>query len=245
MKRVICDGGPSVKTTNFNSLNYSKANWEGIYQFLLQYNFDSLYTFQDSDTKWLFIKNTILEAVHPFTPHIKCRSHCRPRWFTPKIQHQLNCIRTMRRKARIKPTHNNISTLNAAEQQLLTDMQKAKLSFESSLLQNLLVNPAKVYNYINFLLSSQRVMQIPPSVYLGTNSSSLDEDKAKLFNHYFFSVFTHSSYQLPSLHEVAHITPALDEICFDEHKVYKVLLISQDCNMSAGIDGICPDVLII
>ena len=63
-----------------------------------------------------------------------------------------------------------------------------------------------------------------------------------MFNHYFFSVFTHSSYQLPSLREVAHITPALDEICFDEREVYEVL-ISQDCNKAASIDGIHPDVL--
>ena len=70
----------------------------------------------------------------------------------------------------------------------------------------------------------------------------MDEDKAKLFNYYFFSVFTHSSYQLPSLREVAHTTPALDEICFDEREVYDVL-ISQDCNKAAGIDGIHPDVL--
>ena len=33
-----------------------------------------------------------------------------------------------------KPIRNSVSTLNAAEQQLSTDMQKAKLSFESSLL---------------------------------------------------------------------------------------------------------------
>ena len=42
--------------------------------------------------------------------------------------------------------------------------------------------------------------------------------------------------------EVAHITPALGEICFDEHEVYDVL-ISQDCNKAAGIDTICPDIL--
>ena len=67
----------------------------------------------------------------------------------------------MRRKARTKPTRNNVSTLNAVEQQLSTDMQEAKLSFESSLLQNLLVDPAKVYNYISFIKSES---QIPLSI---------------------------------------------------------------------------------
>ena len=80
------------------------------------------------------------------------------------------------------------------------------------------------------------------SVYLGSSNSNLDKDKAKLFNHYFFSIFTHSSYQLPSLHEISHITPALAEICFDECEVYTVLA-SLVCNKAAGIDGICPDIL--
>ena len=115
-------------------------------------------------------------------------------------------------------------------------MQKAKLSFESSLLQNLHVNPTKVYNYISSINSENK---IPLS---GSSNSNLDEDKAKLFNHYFFSVFTHSSYQLPSLHEISHITPALSEICFDECEVYTVLA-SLACNKAAGIDGIRPDIL--
>ena len=83
---------------------------------------------------------------------------------------------------------------------------------------------------------------IPLSVYLGSSNSNLDEDKAKVFNHYFFSAFTHSSYKLPSLHEISHITPALAEICLDECEVYTVLA-SLACNKATGIDGICPDVL--
>ena len=237
---ILCDAGLPTKAVNSNNqLNYSKTNLEGIYQFLSQYNFDPLLTFQDSESKWIFIKNAILEAVHKFTPFTRHRSHSRPRWFTPDIQHQLNCVHTIRRKARTKPNSINISKLNTAEHQLSADMQKAKLSFESSLLQNLHVNPTKVYNYIS---SIRLENQIPLSVYLGSSNSNLDEDKAKLFNHYFFSIFTHSSYQLPSLHEISHITPALAEICFDECEVYTVLA-SLACNKAAGIDGIRPDIL--
>ena len=69
---IICDIGSSDKTTKSTcSLNYSKANWEGINQFLSQYNFDLLFSLPDSDTKWAFIKNAILEAVHQFTPCVR------------------------------------------------------------------------------------------------------------------------------------------------------------------------------
>ena len=237
---IICDIGSSDKTTNPTcSLNYSKANWEGINQFLSQYNFNLLFSLPDSDTKWAFIKNAILEAVHQFTPCVRSRFQYRPRWFNSEIQHQLNRIHTMRRTARAKPTQYNITKLETAEQQLSLDIQKAKQSFESSLIQNLQSNPTKVYKYISSIKSES---QIPSSVYLETCSSSLDEDKAKLFNHYFFSVFTHSFYQLPYLYEVAHIIPNLDKICLNECEVYEALF-SLECNKAAGIDSIRPDVL--
>ena len=123
---IICDIGSSDKTTNPTcSLNYSKANWEGINQFLSQYNFDLLFSLPDSDTKWAFIKNAILVAVHQFTPCVRSRSQYRPRWFNFEIQHQLNRIHTMRRTARAKPTQYNITKLETAEQQLSLDIQKA------------------------------------------------------------------------------------------------------------------------
>ena len=134
-----------------------------------QYNFDLLFSLPDSDTKRAFIKNAILEAVRQFTPCVRSRSQYRPRWFNSEIQHQLNRIHTMR-TARAKPTQYNITTLETAEQQLSLDIQKAKQSFESSIIQNLQSNPTKVYKYISSIKSES---QIPSSVYLETCSSSL------------------------------------------------------------------------
>jgi len=71
---------------------------------------------------------------------------------------------------------------------------------------------------------------------------TLHENKAKLFNDYFFSIFLHSSYQLPLLHKIAHITPALAEINSDERKAYTALT-SLECSKATDIDGIHPDVL--
>ena len=103
-------------------------------------------------------------------------------------------------------------------------MQKTKLLSESSLSQNLYVNPTKIYNYISSIKSEN---QIPLSVYFGSN---LDEDRAKLFNHCFN--FHHCTKYLILLHQ----------ICFDEFEVYTVLT-SLERNKAAGIDGIRSDVL--
>ena len=79
-------------------------------------------------------------------------------------------------------------------------------------------------------------------MYLQNTTTTTEEDKAKLLNHYFFSVFTHSHYQLPSLNEVYHSIPTTNYICIKEQEVYRALL-SLDASKSAGIDTISPSVL--
>ena len=79
-------------------------------------------------------------------------------------------------------------------------------------------------------------------MYLQNTTATTDEDKAKLLNHYFFSVFTHSHYQLPSMNEVYHSILNPNYICIEEQEVYRALL-SLDASKSAGIDTISPSVL--
>ena len=70
---------------------------------------------------------------------------------------------------------------NHSIQNLTLDSKLPSQLSSDTLLQNLLVNPSKVYNYISFINSEN---QIPLSVYLGSTNSHLDEDKVKLFNQY-------------------------------------------------------------
>ena len=64
--------------------------------------------------------------------------------------------------------------------------------------------------------------------------------KAMLLNHYFFSVFTYSAYQLPSTHKVAHAVPTLNCINIDEQQNS---ILSLDTSKATGIDTINPSVL--
>ena len=61
-----------------------------------------------------------------------------------------------------------------------------------------------IYKDISALKSNDK---IPSCVYLKNTNVTTDEDKAKLLNHYFFSVFTHYLYQLSSVSEVAYSIP--------------------------------------
>ena len=144
-------------------------------------------------------------------------------------------MHTMRRSYRTNPTK-----LKDAEQQLSLIIDKAKYSYELSLIQNFsLTKSARIYSYISSIKSSD---QIPSFIYLENITASSNEDEANLFNNYFFSVFTNSSYQLPSIHEEAHAIPSLHKINIQVDQVYEAL-VSLDTSKAAGIDTINPAVL--
>jgi len=67
-------------------------------------------------------------------------------------------------------------------------------------------------------------------------------DKANLFNKYFYSVFSHSTYSLPNFEDMPSATMSLDSISISEEEVYDTLS-SPDPHKATGIDGISPTIL--
>jgi len=220
--------------------NYSKANWDGMFEFLTHYNFSPMYNLTDINLKWQFLKGAISEAISQFVPVSKPKPQHRPKWFNSEIQHKLNCVHTIRRKTKTRPSPHNIAKLEAAEQNLSSIIENAKHSYETSLIQNFpTTKSSEIFKYISAIKSND---QIPSCMQLDSSTATTDEDKAKLLNHYFFSVYTHTSYQLPPIHEVPHTTPTLNCICINEQQVYKAL-VSLDTSKAAGIDAINPSIL--
>ena len=66
-------------------------------------------------------------------------------------------------------------------------------------------NTSLIFKHINNITGNNT---IPPIVKLETSSATSDHEKAYLFNCYFHSVFTHSSFALPSVEELS--TPAFN-----------------------------------
>ena len=52
-------------------------------------------------------------------------------------------------------------------------------------------------------------MQLPNVMYLNNTQTDSRSDQAQLFNDYFYSVFTHSTYDLPSPMDLSTIEPGL------------------------------------
>ena len=122
-----------------------------------------------------------MKAISQFVPISKPKSQHRP---NSEIQHKLNCIHTIRRQAKTRPSSHNIAKLEAAEQSLSLTMENAKHSYKTSLIQNFpSTKPNKIFKYISALKSDDKT---PSCMYLENTNATTDKDKAKLLNHYFF-----------------------------------------------------------
>ena len=77
---------------------------------------------------------------------------------------------------------------------------------------------------------------------LDSNSAASDKEKAILFNQYFHSVFSTSSFPLPSTRELTRPNSFIDAVSFNELDVFKGLR-ALDVSKAMGCDGIGPMVL--
>ena len=161
------------------------------------------------------------------------RSRPNPQWFNSSIRHQINCLKTLRRKNRYHPSPLKSSKIKQLEEQLQKGISSAKSEFESQLLLSLhSCGSSKVFRYV-YNITGQNA--IPYSIHLGDISSESDNKKADLLN--FYSVFTRSSFCLPNPHELPHINPKLGDLSITEEDIIQVQT-SLDPSKAAGCDGI-------
>ena len=83
---------------------------------------------------------------------------------------------------------------------------------------------------------------IPSTIFYDNTSASQDLDKANVFNKYFYSVFSRSTYSLPNFENMPRASMSLDSIFISEEEVYDVLS-SLDPHKATSIDGISPAIL--
>ena len=152
-----------------------------------------------------------------------------PYWYNSKIIHAINCMHTARKQSK---TPSNLLKIQALESHLSSLISTAKSS-------NLSTQPAsKIFSYIRSFLPSSSV---PPIVSLDSHTGSSNYEKATLFNNFFHSVFTHSSFQIPPLESLPTPVSTLSDIGISEMDVYEAPS-SLDTTKASGPDGIGPKV---
>jgi len=220
--------------------DYSKANYPELINFLSTIDFSICENLSGVDSMWHFIKSSILEGIHLFVPKIKLKPSQSPKWYTSNIRHQIKCLRTLRRKYKSRPTEHNLHRIKLAEETLQHSIQYAKANFEAKLVNDFAFsNSAKIFQHVRNITKSA---PIPSTVLYNSVSATQDIDKADLFNKYFYSVFSQSSYSLPNFDQLPQTTMSIDSINITEEEVYCALS-SLDPHKATGIDGISPAIL--
>ena len=194
----------------------------------------------DIEFIWSMIKCFLYHAMCLYIPKVRLNSRNHPRWFNSSIRHQIKCLHSLRRKYKCHLTPSRLNKIREYETQLQLDLCRAKANFE----QNLLLqfnsnNTSKIFDYIHSLAGQ---CGLPAHVHYKSTTAESDQDKAQLFNRYFHSIFTTSSFPLPNLTELPNIYPCLSTITITQEEVYRTLVCLQP-DKAAGCDGIGPKLL--
>ena len=232
---------PSVQCNKVQYvLDLTKADYDGLLQFLLDFDFSDCFQSNSVEHVWSYIKDTILYGMQLYIPTVKLRKQDYPKWFNSDIRHCQNCLHTLKRKYRSHPTPHVLSKIKVRESDLQSKLISAKTSFEANLIHNFSQkNNSKVFKYIRHVRGHG---SLPPTIILDSSSATSDYDKANLFNTYFHSVFTKSSFVLPHMDTLPLPQSTLSNISICDDEVYSALA-SLDPMKSMGIDGIGPGLL--
>ena len=160
--------------------DYSKADFEGMDDFFLDWDFSLCLASSDVEVIWSHIKTAINAAIDKFVPLSVASSRYShlPKWFDGHLRHKINRIRTLSRKCLSK----------ALRGELADDITTARATYESQLVESFVSskNSSKLFSYVR----SQTHQNLIPSQIVANNiPQTTDLDKAQAFNMYFHSVY--------------------------------------------------------
>ena len=220
--------------------DFKNADMDGLLMYLLEYDFDSCFHSNNIEHVWAMIKRAILKAMNLYIPKVRVKARKYPIWFNSSIRHHLNCLRTLRKRYKTHPTDQILSKLKSSEKALQEKILSAKTSYEANVIcSSAGGNTSLIYRYINTITDHSIIPSIMKSE---TSTATYDHEKASLFNAYFHSVFTHSSFVLPPIDDLPTPVLTLSDIFVTELDVFTALS-SLNPTKAGGIDGIGPRVL--
>ena len=175
-----------------------------------------------------------------FIPKVRLRSHQHLKWITPTLQHDVNCFPTLKKKYKSHATQHNLTKLLSAESLLEDKLKLAKSSYENNLAHKLATSESnKIYKYINSLSSKHF---LPPSMHFDSVFAITDSAKASLFYNYFYSIFTHSCFVLPTTDKLLSVDSLISDVSVSDSDVYFEFT-KLDTSKAMGIDNIGPKIL--
>ena len=237
----ICSSKPPPKLSSTSFRDYSKADFEGMNNFLLDWDFLSCLESSDVKEIWSHIKSAITTGIDRFVPlsvASKRYSHL-PKWFNTQIRHKINCIRSLSHRCQKSSTDHLSNKLLTLRSELANDIVDARSVYEANIVDSFVStkNSSKLFGYVR---SQTHQDQLPSQITANYVPLSTDSDKACAFNTYFQSVYLPSA--IPPVPSSIAPLSNLSTIDISLHDTFTAL-IHLDPTKSMGIDGIGPLVL--
>ena len=166
---------------------------------------------------------------------MRIRSYQYPVWCTPELRHLFKRIRTLNKSCTKKNTSHVLNKLQCLKENFLDKLLTAKSEYSAARTKN-----SKIFDYIRSITGTSTT---PQSVSYNSVVSCSDADSANLFNSYFHSIFTKSSFLTPNPDDLPSPTTFLDSIFFITDTEVLSSLINLHPNKSMVADNIGPKVL--
>jgi len=98
--------------------------------------------------------------MNQFIPKITIKSNYYPKWYTPSLKIQTNCLRSLRKRFSKLPTDHLNKRLQTAKVNLAKQISSVKSAYESKLIQDFATtNHAKIFRYIKDSTKSDYIPQ--------------------------------------------------------------------------------------
>ena len=220
------------------SLNYSMADYFAINNVVANFEFSQIASI-NVDIAWADLKTVLVDACNEFVPTLKLSRGKSPRWYTAEIRHNINRIRSPRRRKNKNPTPGRLAKLTNLFCNIQHLMVTGKTEYQSKLVPTFGSNPRKLYCYLSDLRNAKSLLN-----FIQHNNSFIDNllEIAEVFNEYFNSTFTSSNFVLPGIHQLPSPMSQLNTIYINETDIYEALTIL-DPTKSSGCDDISPRLL--
>ena len=202
--------------------DFPKANLTGLCDFLQDNDFSSCLACNNTECIWSAIKQAIYTGMDQFIPKVRIRSYQYPVWFTPELRHLSKGIRTLNKRCTTNYPPHVLNKLQRLKENFHDKLLLAKSEYETKLIHSAArLKNLKIFNYIRSITGNRT---IPSSVSYNSVVSCSDADSANLFNSYFHSISTKSSFPTPKPDDLPSPITFLGSISITNSEVLNSLI---------------------
>jgi hypothetical protein len=219
--------------------NFSKANFDRIKHDLKNSDFGLVHNKNNVNSDWVNWLKIVTNIIKKHTPIIRIKDSSAPVWIDEDVRHAGNQKEALWRRA--KATNSSklwakFRSIRNKYKNLLTNKYNAFINGMGEVIKD---NPKRFWSYFK---SKSQYKSLPHVVKGANGSASSPQDKASLFNNYFFSVFTTPDPDKPLPNIDSFQNPSLGSFSLKPKEVFDIL-INLDTSKAIGYDDMSPRVL--